>query len=106
MSDAHRRFQLKACRRFALKQNQHLFHQAWHLDRQAFALLDHPQLDAESFSLYQRLRRKARDRYQEAIEHLLLVNRVFADPLPLMLDARSHHIEHEPSSTGRVLTGA
>ncbi|MNJ05964.1 hypothetical protein D3C77_00430 [compost metagenome] len=106
MSDAHHRFQLKACRTFALKQNQRLFHQAWHLDHQAFALLDHPQLDAETFTQYQRLRHKASDKYLEAIEHLHLINRDFADPLPALREVRTYLFKPNQVPAGRVSTGA
>ncbi|MFQ6573865.1 hypothetical protein [Pseudomonas sp. UM16] len=95
MSDTHHCFAPKACRKFALEQNQRLFRQAWQLDHQAFTLLDHPQFDAEYFAQYQHLRRKAQCRYQEAIEHLTLIHHEFADTL-----------QSSPESTARPCSQA
>lgn len=106
MSDAHQRFQLKACRTFALEQNQRLFHQAWQLDHQAFALLDLPQLDAETFTQYQRLRQTARHKYREAIEHLVLINREWVDPLALQPERTPRHADQDEMQVAAVSTAA
>ncbi|SDY39767.1 hypothetical protein [Pseudomonas sp. NFIX28] len=80
MDTTHQRFQLRACRKFALEQNQRLFNQARALNARAYELLESPQLDSETFEQYRGLRRKAEAKYREAIEHLCLVNRDFAEP--------------------------
>ncbi|AKA24369.1 hypothetical protein [Pseudomonas chlororaphis] len=82
MYSPHQRFQLRACRAFALEQNQRLFRHARALSAQAFALLDDARLDSETFEQYRHLRDKAEARFQEAIEHLRLINRDFADHEP------------------------
>lgn len=79
MDTTHQRFQLRACRKFALEQNQRLFNQARALNARAYELLESPQLDSETFEQYRGLRRKAEAKYREAIEHLCLVNRDFAE---------------------------
>jgi uncharacterized membrane protein len=69
-----------ACRKFALEQNLRLFDQAHQLNRRAHALLDHADLDADTFNLYLAIKRKAERQYRHAIEHLQLINREFAEP--------------------------
>lgn len=69
-----------ACRQLALEQNGRLLQQAYQFDHTAFALLDRPGLDAGRFDRYQTLRRKAAERYQEALEHLALIERTFHAP--------------------------
>ncbi|MFJ9991819.1 hypothetical protein ACIQSO_13865 [Pseudomonas putida] len=63
----------RACQQLALEQNRRLFASAYELDHAAFALLEDVGLDAFDFDHYQGLRRKAAERYQEAIEHLALI---------------------------------
>ncbi|HGM5578906.1 TPA: hypothetical protein ACKP22_000563 [Pseudomonas putida] len=63
----------RACQQLALEQNRRLFASAYQLDHEAFALLEGAGLDALDFDHYQRLRRRAAERYQEAIEHLAII---------------------------------
>ncbi|CAI8756665.1 hypothetical protein [Pseudomonas chlororaphis] len=79
MNSTHQRFQIRACRKFALEQNQRLFNQARALNAQAYELLEDAHLDIETFEQYRRLRNKAEARLREAIEHLRLVNQEFAE---------------------------
>ncbi|MCO7515130.1 hypothetical protein NJF44_07090 [Pseudomonas guariconensis] len=72
----------QACRQLALEQNQRLFAQAYQLDHAAFALLERPGLDAGRFDHYQSLRRKAAERYEEALEHLALIDQSFGARSP------------------------
>ncbi|BAO63029.1 MULTISPECIES: hypothetical protein [Pseudomonas] len=79
-TSTHQRFQIRACRKFALEQNQRLFRQAQALDSQAYGLLDQEHLEIDTFERYRLLRNKAQAKYQEAVEHLRLINREFVDP--------------------------
>lgn len=68
------RDQITACRAFALDRNRQLFEEAQSLSNSAFELLEGSELDAEQFDRYQAMRRKADLKYEEAIEHLRLLN--------------------------------
>lgn len=88
MYSTDQRFQLRACRKFALEQNQRLFKQAHDLNQQAYQLLEQAQPDLETFERYHLLRNKAEEKFHEASEHLRLINQEFADnqsqaPAPL-----------------------
>jgi hypothetical protein len=69
--------QINACRAFALERNSQLFEEAQALNRAAYNMLEGQQLDAELFDRYQAIRRKADVRFEEAIEHLRLLNEDF-----------------------------
>jgi len=73
--------QIKACRALALERNRQMFEEAQGLSRCAFEMLDGSDLDMELFDRYQALRRKADLKFQEAIEHLRLLNEDFP-PIP------------------------
>jgi exonuclease VII small subunit len=60
-------------RNIALECNRHLFEDAHQLSREAFELLEKAELDAELFTHYQALRQKADTKFEEAIEHLRLI---------------------------------
>ncbi|AZC18386.1 hypothetical protein [Pseudomonas sp. CMR5c] len=83
MYSTHQSLQLRACRKFALEQNQRLFKQAHDLNRKAYALLEQAQPDLDTFERYHLLRNKAEERLHEANEHLLLINHEFAEDEPL-----------------------
>lgn len=76
------RDEIKACRAFALERNRHMFEEAHSLTRNAFELLEGGELDGELFDHYQTLRRKADLKFQEAIEHLRVLNEDFP-PIPM-----------------------
>ncbi|KTC43903.1 MAG: hypothetical protein ACN6QY_02980 [Pseudomonas sp.] len=82
MYTTQQRLQLRACRAFALEQNQRLFKQAHDLNQQAYELLEQGQPDLDTFERYHLLRNKAEEKFQEASEHLTLVNQEFAEPEP------------------------
>ncbi|WP_231987116.1 hypothetical protein [Pseudomonas prosekii] len=63
----------QARRNIALECNRHLFEDAHQLSREAFELLEKAELDAELFTHYQALRQKADMKFEEAIEHLRLI---------------------------------
>ena len=71
------RDEISACRAFALDRNRHLFEEAQALSNSAFELLEGGNLDAKRFDRYQAMRRKADLKYEEAIEHLRLLNEDF-----------------------------
>ncbi|MDQ3202042.1 MAG: hypothetical protein M3Q94_07760 [Pseudomonadota bacterium] len=71
------RDEISACRAFALDRNRHLFEEAQALSNTAFELLEGSDLDAEQFDRYQAMRRRADLKYEEAIEHLRLLNEDF-----------------------------
>ncbi|ROL89287.1 hypothetical protein [Pseudomonas chlororaphis] len=79
MNSTHQRFQIRACHKLALEQNQRLFNQARALNAQAYELLENGRLDIDTFERYRRLRNKAEAKQREAIEHLRLVNQEFAE---------------------------
>ncbi|ODB35527.1 hypothetical protein A9L43_25355 [Pseudomonas mosselii] len=64
----------------ALEQNRRLFASAYQLEHAAIVLLEGDGLDANRFDHYQKLRRKAAVRYQEAIEHLALIQGTRSSP--------------------------
>lgn len=68
----------QACRDFALECNRNLFEEAQLLNQAAFELLDEAELDAEVFARYQALRRKADVKFEEAIDHLRLIEEEFS----------------------------
>lgn len=76
------REETSACRAFALERNRQLFEEAQALSRNAFELLEGSELDAEQFDRYQAMRHKADLKYEEAIEHLRLLNEDFP-PKPM-----------------------
>ncbi|MGF6113309.1 MULTISPECIES: hypothetical protein [Pseudomonas] len=67
----------QACRDFALECNRQLFEDAQQLSQEAFELLEKSELDAELFTRYQALRHKADLKFQEAIDHLRLIEEEF-----------------------------
>jgi hypothetical protein len=71
------RDEIKACRAFALERNRQMFEHAQALSRSAFELLEGGDLDGELFDRYLLLRRKADLNFQEAIEHLRVLNEDF-----------------------------
>lgn len=71
------RDEISACREFALERNGQLFEEAETLNQAAFALLEGSELDGEQFDRYQAMRRKADLKFEEAIEHLRLLNEDF-----------------------------
>ena len=88
--------QIKACRALALERNRQMFEEAQGLSRCAFEMLDGGDLDMEMFDRYQALRRKADLKFQEAIEHLRLLNEDFP-PIPLSVSHSQHlrqQLEH------------
>jgi uncharacterized membrane protein len=85
--------QIKACRAFALERNHQMFEEAQALSRSAFELLEGDDLDAEQFDRYQALRRKADVKFQEAIEHLRLLNEDFP-PIPRSAN-QSHQLREQ-----------
>lgn len=74
--------QIKACRTLALERNQQLFEEAQTLNRQAHELLEGHDLDFKKFDHYQALRRKADMKFEDAIEHLCVLNADFP-PIPM-----------------------
>jgi hypothetical protein len=68
----------QACRDFALECNRQLFEEAQLLNQAAFELLEKAELDAEVFAHYQALRRKADLKFEEAIDHLQLIEEEFS----------------------------
>jgi uncharacterized membrane protein len=70
--------QMTACLKLALERNKQLFSEAYDLNRAALDLLDQPNMDLEKFTLYQKKRRHADRKYQEAIEHLQLIMAEYA----------------------------
>ncbi|MHC8333401.1 hypothetical protein [Pseudomonas sp. LB3P25] len=69
--------EIKACRAFALERNRQMFQDAQALSRSAWALLEVSDMDVELFDRYQAMRRKADLKFEEAIEHLRLLNEDF-----------------------------
>ncbi|MGE8186642.1 hypothetical protein [Pseudomonas sp. NPDC086278] len=85
--------QIKACRAFALERNRQMFEEAQALSRCAFEMLDGGDLDLERFDQYQAMRRKADLKFQEAIEHLQLLNEDFP-PIPMSAN-NSHRLRQQ-----------
>lgn len=76
------REEIKACRAFALERNRQMFEEAEALSRAAFQLLEESDLDGELFDRYQAMRRKADLKFEDAIEHLRVLNEDFP-PIPM-----------------------
>ena len=74
--------QIKACRALALERNRQLFDNAHTLNRAANALLDVADLDIEQFERYRALRKKADSMFEDAIDHLCVLNEDFP-PIPM-----------------------
>lgn len=71
---------IHSCQALALEQNRRLFASAYQLEHAAIVLLEGDGLDANRFDHYRKLRRKAAVRYQEAIEHLALIQGTRSSP--------------------------
>ena len=82
-----------ACRAFALERNRQLFEEAQALSRCAFEMLEGNDLDMELFDRYQAVRRKADLKFEEAIEHLRLLNEDFP---PVSMPANRAYQAHSP----------
>jgi hypothetical protein len=80
--------EIKACRAFALERNHQMFEEAQALSRNAFALLEDSDMDVERFDRYQAMRRKADLKFEEAIEHLRLLNEAFP---PVSISTQNAH---------------
>ena len=80
--------QIKACRAFALERNRQMFEEAQALSRSAWALLEVSDMDVELFDRYQAMRRKADLKFEEAIEHLRLLNEDFP---PVSISTQNAH---------------
>ncbi|MBK5373254.1 hypothetical protein JFT81_01215 [Pseudomonas sp. TH43] len=74
--------QIKACRALALERNRQLFDNAHTLNRAANELLDAQNLDIEQFERYRALRKKADSMFEDAIDHLYVLNEDFP-PIPV-----------------------
>lgn len=74
--------QIKACRALALERNRQLFDNAHTLNRAANELLDAQNLDIEQFERYLALRKKADSMFEDAIDHLYVLNEDFP-PIPM-----------------------
>lgn len=88
--------EIKACRAFALERNRQMFEEAQALSRSAFALLEGSDMDAELFDRYQAMRRKADLTFQDAIEHLRVLNEDF--PPVSMSTQNAHRLLQQPES--------
>ncbi|NQD59704.1 hypothetical protein HP546_30695 [Pseudomonas sp. CM25] len=89
--------ELKRCRALALEQNQRLLGEAHRRIQQAEQMLTHPQLDAEQFERYKRLKASALHCYAEALEHLAIIDRDFPEP-PASNDV-AHTLAPAPAAT-------
>ncbi|MHC8366799.1 hypothetical protein ACYZT9_13210 [Pseudomonas sp. ZT5P21] len=89
------RDEIRACRAFALERNRQMFEEAQMLSRNAFELLEGGGLDGELFDRYQALRRKADLKFEEAIEHLRVLNEDFP-PIPMSVTP-SHTLPKQES---------
>ncbi|RIJ13194.1 hypothetical protein DXT77_01405 [Pseudomonas sp. 91RF] len=69
--------QIKACRTLALERNRALFEEARALNRTANQLLEGESLDIEQFERYRAVRRKADRQFEDAIDHLSVLNEDF-----------------------------
>ncbi|MHC8339271.1 hypothetical protein [Pseudomonas sp. HLT2-19-2] len=88
--------EIKACRAFALERNRQMFESAQALSRNAFALLEGSDMDVELFDRYQAMRRKADLTFQDAIEHLRVLNEDFP---PVSVSMRkAHRLLQQPES--------
>lgn len=79
MKSTSQKIQILACRKFALEQNERIVRQAHALNTQAHELLSHAHPNIDTFEQYHLLRHKAEEKFQEAAEHLSLVNENFAE---------------------------
>ncbi|KJZ33169.1 hypothetical protein [Pseudomonas fluorescens] len=86
--------EIKACRAFALERNRQMFEEAQAMSRNAFALLESSDMDVELFDRYQAMRRKADLKFEEAIEHLRLLNEDF--PPVSTSTQNAHHLLRQP----------
>ncbi|MDI2142285.1 hypothetical protein KBJ94_09560 [Pseudomonas sp. ITA] len=68
---------IKACRTLALERNRALFEEARALNRKANELLEGENLDIEQFERYRAVRRKADRQFEDAIDHLSVLNEDF-----------------------------
>lgn len=89
------RDEIRACRAFALERNRQMFEEAQALCRSAFELLEGGDLDGELFDRYQAVRRKADLKFEEAIEHLRVLNEDFP-PIPMSV-APPHGVSPQES---------
>ena len=87
--------EIAACRTFALERNRQLFEEAEALNRCAFDLLEGSDLDLEQFDRYQAMRRKADMKFEEAIEHLRLLNEEFPPVTHPVSEAYRHTAQYE-----------
>ncbi|VVN95097.1 hypothetical protein [Pseudomonas fluorescens] len=87
--------EIKACRAFALERNRQMFAEAQALSRSAFELLEDSDMDGELFDRYLEIRRKANLKFQEAIEHLRVLNADFPPVSASTQNAQRLHRETE-----------
>lgn len=73
--------QIKACRALALERNRQLFEEAHALNKAANELLETTPTDFERFEQYRALRKKADAKFEDAIDHLYVLNEDFP-PIP------------------------
>ncbi|MBN6775996.1 hypothetical protein JRG42_22135 [Pseudomonas granadensis] len=85
--------QIKACRALALERNRQLFDNAHTLNRAANAMLEVENLDMEQFEHYRALRKKADLLFEDAIDHLCVLNEDFP-PIP-QASQHSQAVERE-----------
>ncbi|KKX57805.1 hypothetical protein [Pseudomonas putida] len=76
----HSADQINACRRLAMERNQKLFEEANAINRSALDLLEHSEFDSEMFLVYLQLKKRAKKRFREALEHAVLLNEHFPSP--------------------------
>jgi hypothetical protein len=69
--------QIITCRRVAMEQNQKLFEEANAINRSALDLLERSDFDSEMFLIYLQLKKRAKNRFREALEHAVLLNEHF-----------------------------
>lgn len=79
MKSSLQQIQVRACRKFALEQNERIVRQAHALNAQAHDLISQAHPNIDTFEQYHLLRQRAEEKFQEAAEHLRLVNEDFAD---------------------------
>jgi hypothetical protein len=70
-----------------------MFEDAQALSRSAFEMLEDGDMDLERFERYRAMRRKADLKFQEAIEHLRLLNADFP-PIPMSVN-NSHRLRQQ-----------
>lgn len=93
----------KRCRAFALEQNQRLIGEAHRRIQQAEQMLTHPQLDAEQFERYKRLKDSALRWYADTLEHSLLSTGDFPSPRPTTT-LRPSWSRHRPPRPASIIT--